>query len=561
MNSRPRHRPMRTALRVCLALATPGAVRAAEAAPRPALASVLTQPRLEAAVIESIYNEAILRDGTVDNAVAELARFAADESQSRSARTNALLVATHLQWRFGRLPLAMESIERAIAIESAPALTLIKARMLEAGGKLPEARQWYEKTLASAANSDDREDVQMRLTFLATSAQNVAELVKLAQTRDREFRNRAAVALAILNHPTEAADLYQVFGEGSPRQRQHLRLAQWAVQARQAQKAQDEAWLAVQGATLPRDVRYSLSVLVEAHELDESWDRLLAKFAAQTELSVDAKSARIDILHRLKRYDEAIALIEGDRSQGRSADGQRRLLRMYGEAGRHEKLESEFRTLIAKEPAEIAWPRGLGEFLLEQGRRDEAAQIWREFTQRNTGLDLLLEGGRIMAQFGFDDLALAAADKCLAANPDYAFDIRWFRYEHFLKRGQTAKIEEVLRQLEKDLPADSPRRAQVADAYERIKNPRHAVAIWEDLIKRNGTLGNDEMMHLAWLYDTIGRRDKALEVWKKLWESEVSDTRRKLVEDRLLLLAAEAGGIGDLAIPIEKKIAVNIIFF
>ncbi len=547
--------PLRNALLAGLAIASSTAGFAAAPPPTPPLPVVLAQARVEPAAIETIYNEAILRDGNVDAAVGQLSALAQAETQPRRLRTNALLVASHLHWRFGRLPAALEIIDRAIAIEASPALTLQKARLLEAAGKLAEARQAYEQTLASATDPAEKEDVLMRLTFLVTNSQNVGELFALAKTRDPEFRNRAAVALAILNRPAEAAELYEVFGAGSQRQRQHLRLAQWAVQARQAPKAQAEAWEAVKTATLSRDVRYSLSVLVEAHELDASWDLLLAKFAAQPDLSADAKAARVDVLHRLKRYDEAIALIEGDRSQGMSREGQRRLLRMYGEAGRHETLAAELRKLIAREPAEIAWPRGLSEHYLEQGRRDDAAKLWREFTERNDSPEVLLEGGRTMAQHGLDELALAAADKCLAAHPESATYVWWFRYEHHLKRGQVATVEEVLRQLEKDLPADSPQLPNVAEAYERIKNPKRAVAIWDKLAQREGGLGSEESMHLAWLYDSVGQRDKALALWKKLWAGEVSETRRKLVEDRLLLLAAEAGAIGDLAIPLEEKVA------
>lgn len=546
---------MGNTLLACLALggSTLG-FAAVPALPLP-LPAVLAQVRIEPPAIETIYNEAILRDGTVDAVVNQLADHAKDETQPRRSRTNALLVASHLQWRFGRMPAAMEVIDRAIAIESSGTLTLHKARLLEASGKLTEAREWYERSAAFVTDSDEKEDAVMRLTFLVTDPQNVDALVQLAKTRDREFRNRAAVALAILNHPAEAADLYEVFGEGTQRQRQHLRLAQWAVQARQAQKAQAEAWQAVQGATLSRDVRYNLSVLIEAHELDESWDQLLAKFAAEPNLSADAKSARVDLLHRLKRYNEAIAFIEADRSHGMSPEGQRRLLRMYSEAGRHEALVTEFRKLIANEPAEVAWPRGLSEYFLEQGLREEAAKLWREFTGRNAAPEVLLDAAGIMAQHGLDELALAAADKCLAVNPDSATYVQWFRYEHYLKRGQMAKIEEVLRQLARDLPMDSPQRPNVADGYERIKNPKQAVAIWEELLQREGGLGNEESMHLAWLYDTTGRRDKALALWQKIWEGEVSENRRKLVEDRLLLLAVEAGTIGDLAISLEEKIA------
>lgn len=519
------------------------------------IAFALDTPRLESAAIEALYNAAILRDGTVDVAVRQLELQSKDTKASPHARANALLAAGHLQWRFGRLPAATDLIDRALALETTGELTFLQARLLEAAGKLPEARRGYEQTLTLLTDPELKEDVQLRLTFLVTDAQNVSALVALAQTRDRDFRNRAAVALAILSHPGEAADLYEVFGDGSQRQHQHLRLAQWALQAGQAQKAQDQAWLAVQTATLTRDVRYSLSVLMEAHELDASWERLLTKFTTVANPSADIKNVRVDILRKLRRFDEAIALIESDRAQGMSPEGQRRLLRMYGEAGRTDALVTEFRKLIANEPAELAWPRGLSEHFLEQGRREDAAQLWREFTARNTNTELLMEAGLVMGQLGFNDLALAVADRCLVLAPENASRVQWYRFQYFLKRGETGKAEDVLRALEKDLPADSPALVEVADSYERIKNPALALAVWEKLALRPGGLGVDEKMRLAWFYDTVGRREQALTIWKNLWDKEVPESRRKLVEDRLLLLAAETGTLGEIAVDLEQKLA------
>lgn len=550
---------MRNALLAYLLVMLAGRpARAAEAPPAPpadqSVTAALTRARIGPAVIETIYNEAILRDGAVDPVIARLAAYAEDETRPKPARANALFVNSHLQWRFGRIFPALSAIDGALALDASGELTLHKARVLEAAGNLPEARRWYAKAVALLADPAQRDEIQLRLTFLSTDGQNVDALVKLAQSRDREFRNRAAVALAILNRPAEAVALYEVFGEGAQLQRRHLRLAQWALQAGQAPKAQEEAWQAVLGSSLSRDVRYSLSVLVEAHELDGSWDRLLARLAAQPEPGPDAQGVRVDVLRKLGRYDEAIALIEGDRRNGMSPEGQRRLLRIYSEAGRTDAMIAEFRRLIAGEPAEIAWPRSLSEHFIETGRRDDAAQVWIGFTARNSDADVLLEGGRAMIRLGLDELALAAADKCLAAHPDSAIPVLWYRFELHVKRGDTAKAEAVLGRLDLDLPADSPDRMEIANAYERIKNPRRALAVLEALDARPAGLGAEEKIRLAWLYDTVGQRDRALAVWRRLWQ-EVPDTRRRLVEDRLLLLAAETGSVGDLAVELEQKLA------
>lgn len=547
---------MRNALLACLALlgASPGLLAQAPAAV-PSLADLLTRPRIDAAAIDALYNASVLRDGNIDGVVKELLARANDAAASKSERVRALQVATHLNWRFGRLAAAAKTVEQALALETTADLVVLRARLLEASDRLAEARKSYEQALTLLSSPEEQEDVRLRLTFLSTDTQNVEALVALARTRDRQFRNRAAVALAILNHPAEAADLYEVFGEGAAQQRQHLRLAQWALQAGQAAKAQDQAWQAVLGATLARDVRYSLSVLVEAHELDASWERLLARFAGQPQLGPDAAAVRVDVLRRLGRFNEAIALIEGDRQQGITPESQRRLLRLYGEAGRYDAMVAEFRSLIAREPSEITWPRSLSEHLLEQGRRDEAALVWKEFIDRNREVNALLEAGRTMERFGFDALALAAADKCLELHPDRGIDVSWYRFEHHLKRGNSAVAERLLREIAERLPPTDPGRIAVADAYERIKNPKEAVLIWEGLDTREGGLGVDESMRLAWLYDSTGQRDKAIALWRKLWEGTLPDSRRRMVEDRLLQLAAETATLGDIAVELEQRLA------
>lgn len=548
---------MRTPWLACLVLIgwNPGFAATPASAPPPALAALLARERIDPATLETVYNEAILRDGVVDATVRQLATSAQDAALPARVRVNALLLTGHLQWRFGRLPAATAAIDQAIAIATTGDLARFKARLLEAAGNLPEARRWYEQALAQLQDPEDLEEVRLRLTFLATDAQHIDALVTLARSRDREFRNRAAVALAILDQPGAAADLYEVFGEEAQRQRQHLRLAQWAVRAGQAQKAQTEAWEAVRRGNLTRDVRYSLSILVEAHELDESWEKLLARLAEVPEPGPDLQAVRVDVLRRLRRFSEAIALVESGRATDMTPENQRRLLRMYAEAGRTDAMVAEFRQLIARDPAQVSWPRGLSEHYLEQGNRESAAQVWRDFAARNTSPDALLEGGRAMAQAGFDELALAVAEQCLKANPDSGQRVGWYRFEHFLRRGQTARAEAELDRLEKELAPDAPGRVEIAEAYERIKNPKRALAVWEALAKRPDGIGVEEKMRLAWLLDTVGRRDEALAVWRGLWEKDVPEARRRMVEDRLLLLAAETGALGDLAVEIEQKLA------
>lgn len=526
---------------------------AAQAAGTSLVDTALAREHIFPAEIDAIYNAAILKDGNVGPTAWELESLSVDSARPLRERSNALLVASHLEWRFGKLPEAADAIRKAAEIERSPDVLLHKARIDEAAGNLAAARSEYEESLQALSDPELIEEVRLRLVFLSSDADAVRALVDLARTRDRAFRNRAAVALAILNHPGEAAGLYEVYADGPEGQRQHLRLAQWALQARQARRAQDESWEAVRSATLSRDLRYSLSVMVEAHELDASWDRALERLSSLD--SPDARSTRVEILRRLGRYGEAIALLEAGGRDAMTPDNERRLLRMYSDSGKSAELVAQFRKLIDSDPAAVAWPRGLSEHFLEQGRSEDAVKIWRDFIARNESVDVLLEGGETMDKLGLADVALEAADRCLSVHPDSALRIAWFRFEHYLGRGQMGKAEDVLAELDRTLPPGANERMEVADAYERIKNPARALAIWQGLAARPEGIGVDEKMRMAWLYDTVGERDKALGIWRNLWENEVPEARRRLVEDRMLALAAETGTLGDIAIDLEQRLS------
>src|SRR5688500_9263224 len=130
----------------------------------------------------------------------------------------------------------------------------------------------------------------LRAALLAAQHKDIEPLVRLARQRDRAFRDRAAVVIAILGHPEKAAGLQPV--DGPDRFHQHLRRAQWFVQAGLPTAGQEEAWQAVRSAPLSRDRRYALSMLVEAHGVDSSYERLLERFSRQTKLGDDEQQAR-----------------------------------------------------------------------------------------------------------------------------------------------------------------------------------------------------------------------------------------------------------------------------
>jgi predicted Zn-dependent protease len=526
-------------------------------APLLPIATLLARPHIDADIIEPLYNDAITRTGTIDQLVATLTRASQDATKPAHARANALLVSSHVLWRHGRIAPALQAVDAGLALQAGVDLVYYKARLLDASGDVTQAQEWYQKALALTIDPQVKAEIRLRLTFIDATDRHADSLVDLAKTRDHAFRNRAAVALAILGHPDDALHLYQVDGQGSERFREHLRLAQWALVARNAATAKEEAWTAVQTATLDRDRRYALSLLTEAHAADGSLDQLLARFASQTSLTLDEQRVRIELLRQTGRYQQAIDLFTSANRGDLGPELQQELLRMYSDAGQDKAMIAEYTALIAREPASTTWPQGLSQYYLEQGDRPGATRVWEAFVSRNTTLDVLIEGAEAMTSFGLHDLAIAATEKAAASNPGVESEgkVRLAQFELYRGRGMTTEAEATLVALEKRLPADSAYRGEIADAYERIKKPQLALQVLEGLARTRGGLSVDEQMRLAWLLDSTGRRDDALAQWKALWSRETQSARRRLVEDRLLLLAAELGQLGDLAVELEGKLA------
>jgi len=523
----------------------------------PQARSVAVPARIEPRVVERLYNEAIIRDGSIDPVVTQLGAMCAQITRARRPRANACLLRSHLEWRHGRMAPAMAAADAGLAVDAYDDMVFHKARLFDASGKVEETREWYQKALTLTTNPELKETIRLRLTFTEVMAKDVQGLVALARTSPRDFRNRAAIALAILDFDKEAADLYQVFGEGSERFRQHIRVAQWAIQAGDAAKAQAESWQAVQDATFDRDRNYGLSLLVEAHTLDKSLDKLLDRFAQQPTLSPEAQSVRIDLLRQTGQYQKAIDLFTSAHGQQLAPEMRRELLRMYRDAGQDDAMVAEYRRLIASEPTLTDWVEGLSQYYLEQGDQQSARAIWKDFLDRNSHVGTLLIGSDAMTDFGLHDLAIAATEKALAQSPgmEDRAQVRLAQFELHRQRGAIVDAEAALVALDALLPAESPFRTELADAYERIQKPQLAATTLERLSASKGGLSVDERMRLAWLFDSTGRRDDALAMWRELWNSESLAARRKLVEERLLMLAAELGTLGELAVDLEERLA------
>ena len=153
-------------------------------------------------------------------------------------------------------------------------------------------------------------EVRMALLSMQTDDEQEDALAAFARAEGRSdaMRNRAAIVLALQEHYEEAIELAVVSGEGQVRFRQEVRIAEWALHAEDAEAAQEHAWQARAAATLNRDRWYALTVLVEAHRMDDSLDRLIDRFTAAESLDEPSRQVWIDLLRETERFDEARAL-------------------------------------------------------------------------------------------------------------------------------------------------------------------------------------------------------------------------------------------------------------
>ncbi len=159
-----------------------------------------------------------------------------------------------------------------------------------------------------------------------------------------------------------------------------------------------------------------------------------------------------------------------------------------------------------------------------------------------------------MMQYGLDELALAASEKGMKLDPGSAPAALKFQFGLNKQRGNQEAAVAALKRLDGMLAPDARERFELADGYDQLGRQRDAIAVFEGLKKqRPKDFSSDDSMRLAWMYDYVGESPKALAMWKELWVKDTSPIRRKLIENRILQLAGDAGQLGDIAMELEEK--------
>ena len=520
-----------------------------------------TSDRVDLSAVDALYNETVLEGDSIELAVKRLGVFADNERKSASERANHHLTIAHIHWRHGSQEQALSAIDRALALRQTPDALLLKARLLDATGNPGDATEWYRKAADSTDRAAEKEFIRIRLTMAEASNRNIDALLALANQRDQAFRNRAAITLALLGHPDQALLLYDPSaGSGNPF-RQHVRVAQWAIDAGDLDLAQEAAWTAYQATDVRSDALYALALLAESYRKDDALDELLTHLAEQTAANGEPDAmlvqARVDVLIETENYDEAIAFYEAAHGSRVDVAERGRLIGLYEAAGRTEDMVAEYERLMTAEPEVVAWFAGLASHYLNIARPEDALGVWDQLAAANAqNVEVLVVAAEAMVQMGFVEEAVAMVEDQMATSGEspqslvFLFDLR-------LRRGETEQAFAAIERLEATLGDGTAGIRDLADAYERLNRPEAAIRILERLRDREGGLGYDERMRLAWLYSVAGRKEDAMEAWRELWLSVESAARRSLAESQLLLLATELNTLGDIVVDLEEKLILK----
>ena len=454
----------------------------------------------------------------------------------------------------GRPRQALRALEGIDAAARTDGDLLLRAELLDALGRGDDAGSAYEDLLARDLAPALRRRILFRRALVGSDSIQQLKDFAARPENDREQRNQAAIILALRDQPADALSLYEVFGEGTQRFRQLVRLAEWALAAEDYARAQQLAWEAVGAAKMRRDRRYALTTVVSAYRAGGAVDALLERFGAADELDKDARQVWIDLLRDEGRVDDALRLFKQEGDGAWTPALRRQLLEICRETGREEVLVAQFRELIAAEPDNLEWRSGLSRHYLETGDRAAAAAAWASYGQDKADAQAQLDAAFSMMELGLDELAEARA---ALASQDESLRraAQMFTVKLRVDRGRFEEATAMLDEIEQAADGRDSVLSEVAGIYERIDRLDRAVGVLDRMrAAYGGFLGTDLDMKYALLLSKVDREADALAVWRSLWTKVRSTPRGRYVEDRMMTVASRLGVLAKIAIELEDRL-------
>ncbi len=510
--------------------------------------------RLDVSLVDAVHDHWVLEGESVEGALSAFEEAALDEARPALERGKSHLTRAHLYWQHGDRESALSAVESALELSATTDGELLKARLLDAGGDESGAVEWYRRALESTDLAEEREFVRIRLAMIEVDGRNVEALSALAADRDQEFRNRAAITLAVLGHPDRALELYRS-EPGSDRYfRQLVRVAEWALKAGDHETAREHAWRAYDATEIRFDALYALTLVDESYRSAGELDALVSELESRGVGNEDLLHLRIDLLIDLERYDDAIELYRGMSWDESDVEARLRLIGIYDTAGKSSEMVAEYERLIETEPSVVQWYAGLATHYINVAEPEEALRVWERFESRNRDrVEVLVLGGERMSQMGYVSEAVAMLGRHADAHGPSVYG-NVFLFETHFARGRESEAERALEELREWLPADSSDLRAVADGFERLRRHDRALEVYEAIRAHEGGLGYDDRTRLAWLHSVVGNKEEALDLWQEIWVEEEAPARRSFAEAQFLLIAAELNVLADLAVDLETKL-------
>lgn len=517
-----------------------------------------TAERLDRALIEQAADEATLREKSIDGLVERFSNSASDTTLNDRTRANAFLTVAHLQWQYGRLDEAVEAVEKALLMSESIDVLVTKARLLDAKGDEAQADEWYAKAEELAAGPEELEFMAIRRAMIKADEDNIQSLLELANKRDQTFKNRAAVAVALLGHPDKAIVLYQPEPESEHYDRQLVRVTEWALSALDFDLAKEMSWRAYDASEALANKLYALALVMESFRRSESLPELLPLLATRIDDDPDIRRLQVDVFAETELYDDAIEQYRSLPAGIGAASTRQELISLYESAGRTDDMVAEYQLMIESDPTQVLWYYGLARHYVNEARSDDAKEIWRTFAENNqANAEILVSGADYMLKMGFVDEATNMLEEHSSTyGPSPAIFL--FTFGNHFNRGNFELAEDAIEEFESDLDSASADLFFVADAYERLQRYEPAIDVYRKLQTARGKLSYDNRMRLAWLYSVAGQKEKALEAWQSIWLDVESPARRSFAESQLLMISAELAMIADIVVDLEEKLYKRI---
>lgn len=353
-------------------------------------------------------------------------------------------------------------------------------------------------------------------------------------------------------------------------------LAQYYMFLKQVPQGQAALEKAVENE--PDNYWYSqgLANLYQQQDEIEKAAKLLESMSVRFPDKLDPLYALLDIYNRQEAYDKVIATLNRiEQKMGKNEQLSMEKFRIYLQMKDDKNAFNEIESLVAEYPMDLRYQVVLGDVYLQNGKKEEAYEIYRKVLQaepdnamalyalasyyESTGqkelyrqqLDTLLLNRKVPSetklsvmrqviveaeQEGKDSTqVIGLFDRMLQQEPDDA-QVPMLYAQYLISKGMNREALPVLRQVLEIDPTNTAARMMLLGEAVRKED-------YEDVIRlcEAGTVANPEMLefyfYLAIAYNQAERTDDVIAVCLKALEHVTADSKKEVVSDFYTILA------------------------